>query len=88
MIDFNSEAISERLYRKIDSMTGPAAWQEVSRLLTKVRAVDNQLHSELELAVISYASGREDAALTLGIELATRPALWLLAPLPPPPTDE
>lgn len=87
-IDFTDEGITERLYRRVDAMTGPAAWQEVSALLQRVRAMDSSLFMELEPAVIAYASAREDASLTLGIELATSPSLWLLAPLPAPPTDE
>lgn len=87
MIDFGDEGISERLYRRVDAMTGPEAWQELSAIMQRVRAMDCALFMELEPAVNTYAARQVEAGISLGVELATGPALWLLEPLPEPPTD-
>lgn len=75
---FEDETISEKIDARIDAMTGPVARQEVSALLAKVRSVDPALFLSLESAMNAYTFCREEAAFVLGVEVATRPSLWLL----------
>ena len=87
-IDFSDEGIAERIYRRIDSMTGPEPERALLTAFSEIDAISRELHNRVWDAVIAYAVAREEAALRLGVELATGPALWLLEPLPEPPTDE
>ena len=74
---FNDETISEKIDARIDAMTGPAAWQEVSALLAKVRAMDGNLFYALESAVNVYAGQQVEAAFVVGYQAATQPAPWI-----------
>ena len=74
---FNDGATAERITARVDAATGPDAWQEVSRLLSQVRAMDCKLFMNLESAVVAYAVGREEAAFCVGVEAASNPAEWL-----------
>lgn len=76
---FADETISTRIYKRIDALTGPDAWQELSALLQRVRAIDSSLFMDLENAVLAYASQQSDAAFVVGYEAATRPVPWMFA---------
>lgn len=74
---FNNGHVAERITARVDAATGPAAWQELSALLQRVRAMDCALFMDLESAVIAYAVGREEAGFVTGFTVATQPAPWL-----------
>lgn len=88
-IDFDNQTISDKLYRRIDTMIDPGLEHDWLAALDIVDAkLGREMHEVVYNATMALLIAREEAGITLGIELATGPALWLLEPLPPPPTDE
>ena len=75
---FNNGHVAERITARVDAATGPAAWQELSALLQRVRAMDCNLFYELEAAAVAYGCQREEAGFVTGYQAATQPAAWLL----------
>lgn len=74
---FQDETIAERITARVDAATGPAAWQELSALLQRVRDMDCTLFMALESAVNVYAGQQVEAAFVVGYQAATQPAPWI-----------
>ena len=66
---FNDETTAERITARIDAMTGPAAWQEVSALLqlrAALATIDPAQADAIFAAATTLASAWADAALLVG----------------------
>lgn len=61
-----NESEGDQIYRRVQSVTGPGAWDDLKRLLLTVAAGDQSLYFTLEDAINRHSREALEAAFVVG----------------------